>query len=62
MDEEQKSYMRFSKIKSLIFGNAYRANHLKESLENWSKDGVINVVQTICGLKDNSHGVLANKV
>jgi len=52
VDEEQKSYERFSKYKSLIFGNAYRVNHLKESLENWSEDGVINVVKTFCGLKE----------
>jgi len=27
-------------------------NYLKELLENWSEDGVINVVQTFCGLKE----------
>ena len=26
-------------------------NHMKESLENWSEDGVTNIVQTFCGLK-----------
>ena len=52
MDEEQKSYEQFSKIKSSIFGNAYRLNHLKELLENWCEDGVINIVQTFCGLKE----------
>jgi len=36
----------------LIFANAYRVNYLKESLENWSEDGVINVMQTFCGLKE----------
>jgi len=51
LDKEQKSYQQFSKIKSSIFGNAYRVNHLKESLQNWYKDKVINVVQTFCGLK-----------
>ena len=24
---------------------------MKESLENWSEDGVTNIVQTFCGLK-----------
>ena len=27
-------------------------NHFKESLENWSEDGITNVVQTFCGLKE----------
>jgi len=35
-----------------FFGNAYRVNHLKESLENQSEDGVINVTQTFCNLKE----------
>jgi len=26
--------------------------HLKELLENWSEDGVINIVQTFCNLKE----------
>ena len=51
LGEKQKGYERFSKIKSLIFANAYRVKHLKKSLENRSKDGVINVMQTFCGLK-----------
>jgi len=49
------------KIKSLIFGHAYRANHLKESLENWLEDGVTNILQTFCDFKrnqDNDHGVM----
>jgi len=52
LDEEQKCYEQFSKIKSSIFGNTYRVNHLKESLENWFEDEVINVVQSFCGLKE----------
>ena len=46
------SYSVFSKIKSSIFGNAYKVNHLKESLKNQSEDGVIDVVPTFCGLKE----------
>ena len=42
----------FDKLKSSIFGNACRVNHLKESLENWSEGGVVNVVQTYCCLKE----------
>ena len=37
-------------MKSLIFGNTYRVNHLKESLENWCEDRM----QTFCGLKEIS--------
>ena len=39
------------KISSLIFENAYRANHLEEPLENQYEDGVANVVQTFCEIK-----------
>jgi len=52
LDEEKKSYERFSKIECLIFGNAYRVNHLKESLKYQSEDRITNVVQTFCGLKE----------
>ena len=41
----------FRIIYSSIFGNAYRVNHLKESLENRSGDGVKNAMQTFCCLK-----------
>jgi len=37
---------------SLIFGNAYRVNHFKESLENQCEDGVTHAVQSFCGLKE----------
>jgi len=47
--EEQKSYVRFSR--NYNFGNAYRENLFKESLENWSEDVVTTIVQTFCGLK-----------
>jgi len=52
LDEEQKSYEWILKLKSSIFGNACRVNHLKESFENQSEDGVTNVMQTCCGLKE----------
>jgi len=48
VDEEQKSYVWFSKIKSSIFGNTYRVNHLKNHL----KIRLTNVVQTFDGLKE----------
>jgi len=49
LDEEQKSYEQFSKIKNSIFGDAYKVNHLKRSLEIRSE---VSVVQNICGLKE----------
>ena len=51
-NRRRMSYSVFSKIKSSIFGNAYKVNHLKESLKNQSEDGVIDVVPTFCGLKE----------
>jgi len=52
LDEKQKSYKRFSKILSSIFGNAYSVKHFKELLDNRFKDGVNNAMQTFCGLKE----------
>ena len=43
------------------FGNAYRVNHLKESLENWPEDGVNNAMQTFMWFEsdqDNGLGVM----
>jgi len=39
-------------FQSLIFGNAYRVNHWKESLESWFEGGVTNIVQTFFDLKE----------
>jgi len=47
---------------SSIYGNVYRVTHLKEPLENQYEDGVSNVMQTFCGLKEigiNGQGVMA---
>jgi len=50
--------MIFKDYKS-YFDLAYRVNHLKESLENRSEDGVIKVVHTCCALKrKNGHGAM----
>ena len=37
---------------SSTFGNAYRVNHLKKSLENQFENRVTNIVQPFCGLKE----------
>jgi len=58
LDKEQKSYARFSKFTRRIFGNACRITHLKESIENWSTDGVTNLMQTFW---DNSWSWSYNK-
>jgi len=39
-------------ISKFDFWGCLQGKPLKESLENWSKDGVINIVQTFCGLKE----------
>ena len=56
INQEQKSSVQFSKIeKSLIFGNTYRANYLKEQLENWSEDVHLYIIPllhllTLCSI------------
>ena len=42
----------FQKLK-IQFWKRLRVDHLKKSFENKSEDGIINVVQTFCGLKEN---------
>ena len=41
-----------SKVTSAICYHTYKVNHLKELLKNQSEDGVTNIVQTFCGLKE----------
>ena len=52
MDEKQKSYVQFPKITSPVFGHAHKVNNVTEPLDNQCEDGVTNVVQTFCSLKE----------
>ena len=45
--KNNKNYVQFSKITGSVFESTFN-----ESLENRSEDGVTNLVQTFCDLKD----------